>query len=466
VKTWANLFLIFVLTARYMAGLIKQVKTRDVPSVRWLFTVQKCVRLSIGIRCTNSIANFYQVKKELPESKHDSNHCRFCVRKVSSHICINKTVVTSTEEHLKFEDESALPCFWRSAKTIGRFKTTNIIYSPIVLGELTGSFQSKVDHTIFILVRIIAKIRTLDKYRRVTGLDKFLYDMVKELYNLRCLLHTLYVYFKAESVIINDVILKTKSIKKIFIISSVIKSILRSESLIADESRTKLWHCFELLFNLLNCVHRKNMTVPDSYFNRHYKTITSADFNHKWSNILKCFDSNSWTYKEMINLLIDGEYEGTRRLHMDCFVCGDEVCDIKIFRCFDTWINRPQEVILEGSVFFLSNVFSMGFTSCKKCLSSRRIIDTLNFDPNDIIGEMNAMTRTYKCDNCFHFKSRMHRCSRCLTKLYCGKDCLKQDWAVHKLCCVKNGRKRRDGQKARKNKIRKLTNKFMKEEPF
>ena len=112
---------------------------------------------------------------------------------------------------------------------------------------------------------------------------------------------------------------------------------------------------------------------------------------------------------------------------------------------------------LEESVFFMNNVFSMGFISCNECLLSRRIIDILIFDPNDIVDEMNVMTRTYRCDQCFQFKSRMHRCAGCLTKLYCGKDCQQQDWTVHKLGCVKNGRKRKDGQKARKNKIRSLT---------
>jgi len=408
-------------------------------------------------------------QEKIPQGKHDPSHCLICVRNAALCItlCITKTVTTSTEEDMKYTDESVLPCSWSMFNDCRfKFKFNNtLIPVPVVLGGVTGSFQSKVDHTISTLSRIIAKIRTVDIYRRVTGLDKFLVSMIKELYALRSMLHSMYFLHTAEGDFPNIKILKSKNVKKIFILSSIIRSMLR-ESLIADESKTKLWHCFELLFNLLNCVIRKNLTVPDSYSNRYYKIITSADYNHKWSNILKSFDSNSWTYKEIINLLIDEEYEGTSSLGMDCFGCGDKVCDIKNFRCFDTWINRPDEATLEESIFFISNFFAMGFTSCKDCLSSQKLIDMLNFDSIEVVDEMNSMTRTYRCANCFHFKSRMHRCSRCLTKLYCGKDCLQQDWAVHKFCCVKNGRKRKDGQKARRSKIRNVTILFRNENPF
>ena len=37
------------------------------------------------------------------------------------------------------------------------------------------------------------------------------------------------------------------------------------------------------------------------------------------------------------------------------------------------------------------------------------------------------------------------RCSRCLTKVYCGEECRDQDWVVHKLMC-------REGEVERKRK--------------
>ena len=45
-----------------------------------------------------------------------------------------------------------------------------------------------------------------------------------------------------------------------------------------------------------------------------------------------------------------------------------------------------------------------------------------------------------------------HRCSTCLTKLYCGEECRNQDWVVHQLVCREGevGRKIRGGQQERK----------------
>ena len=364
---------------------------------------KRCSECKIILYCTKKCQNehWHKVhkfhckilsgKEELHESKHDPSYCLICARKASSHL-----VTTSTEDHLKYEDENVLPCFWRSTKSI-RFKFKDI-YSPVVLGEVTGSFQSNVDHTVSTLCRITLKIRTVHKYRGVTDLDKFLVEMTKELQFMRGYVHVLSMIYPADTLPLHNFVLKLKTVTKIFIISSIIRSILSKKSLLDDESTSKLWYCFELLFNLLNCVIRKNMTVPDSYSNRNYIIITNADYNLRWSNILKSFDSNNWTYKEIFDLLIDYDYEGTSSLRLECFGCGYKVCDIKTFRCFDTWLKRAHVEPLEESVFFMSNVFSMGFISCNECLSSRRIIDVLNFDPNDIVDEMNVMTRKYRCD--------------------------------------------------------------------
>ena len=44
------------------------------------------------------------------------------------------------------------------------------------------------------------------------------------------------------------------------------------------------------------------------------------------------------------------------------------------------------------------------------------------------------------------------RCSRCLTKVYCGGECRDTDWVVHKLVCREgeDERKRKGGQQDRK----------------
>jgi len=44
-----------------------------------------------------------------------------------------------------------------------------------------------------------------------------------------------------------------------------------------------------------------------------------------------------------------------------------------------------------------------------------------------------------RCDSCFKLASQVHRCTKCLTKTYCSKNCWKEDWEVkHKLFCRKD----------------------------
>ena len=52
-----------------------------------------------------------------------------------------------------------------------------------------------------------------------------------------------------------------------------------------------------------------------------------------------------------------------------------------------------------------------------------------------------------RCDSCaLPDKGKGHRCSRCLTKKYCGDQCRMEDWEkVHKLVC-------REGEVARMKK--------------
>ena len=46
------------------------------------------------------------------------------------------------------------------------------------------------------------------------------------------------------------------------------------------------------------------------------------------------------------------------------------------------------------------------------------------------------------CNQCY-LGGKVHRCSRCLTKVYCGKDCRDKAWPVHKLACRKGEEKRK-----------------------
>ena len=57
------------------------------------------------------------------------------------------------------------------------------------------------------------------------------------------------------------------------------------------------------------------------------------------------------------------------------------------------------------------------------------------------------------CDTCHLPSSKIHRCTRCLTKQYCGVECRDIDWSqVHKDVCRKEEveRKKKFGKEDRK----------------
>eukprot|EP00092_Neocalanus_flemingeri_P000971 GFUD01001038.1.p1 GENE.GFUD01001038.1~~GFUD01001038.1.p1 ORF type:complete len:505 (+),score=143.91 GFUD01001038.1:63-1577(+) len=58
------------------------------------------------------------------------------------------------------------------------------------------------------------------------------------------------------------------------------------------------------------------------------------------------------------------------------------------------------------------------------------------------------------CDACFMVGKESHRCSGCLTKVYCSQDCLQKDWAVvHRKICARSKeevRKVKEGRRGRK----------------
>ena len=70
------------------------------------------------------------------------------------------------------------------------------------------------------------------------------------------------------------------------------------------------------------------------------------------------------------------------------------------------------------------------------------------------------------CDFCQERCEKLHRCSGCFTKEYCGAECRDQDWQlVHKEICGKGEkedlkRKKKEGGKVRKENIEKRVEKI------
>ena len=101
-------------------------------------------------------------------------------------------------------------------------------------------------------------------------------------------------------------------------------------------------------------------------------------------------------------------------------------------------------------------IISLTLCGNMTCLESCAGIYWETSDLISAYGKLSLEFRADRCDYCglHHTGVRGHRCSRCLTKVYCGEQCRDQDWGVHKLVCREGevGRKMKGGKQARKQK--------------
>jgi len=84
---------------------------------------------------------------------------------------------------------------------------------------------------------------------------------------------------------------------------------------------------------------------------------------------------------------------------------------------------------------YMPPLFHCGATTCDEELTAKRKA----FDRWSAgLAATYEKLRPNKCDNCFKMTDEVHRCSICLTKNYCSKDCQAKDWSKkHQKLCQK-----------------------------
>jgi len=108
------------------------------------------------------------------------------------------------------------------------------------------------------------------------------------------------------------------------------------------------------------------------------------------------------------------------------------------------------------SVPFVTNSIVRKF-SCAKKSCSKIVLEERKKEfrvLNTLTRAVNAKYAGHVCDFCFKVGKTAHRCGGCKTKIYCGKQCLEEDWAmVHRKVCARSkeeARKIKEGARGRK----------------
>ena len=101
--------------------------------------------------------------------------------------------------------------------------------------------------------------------------------------------------------------------------------------------------------------------------------------------------------------------------------------------------------VFEGPVLLYSGGTSLSLCEKDECLDNIYSFLTKDIELVLFYKKQSNIYADDMCDFCGQYYEgvRGHRCSRCLTKVYCGVNCRDLDWKVHKLVC-------REGEEERK----------------
>ena len=356
--------------------------------------------------------------------RHSADCCQYCIKENMISEKMNRNI-----------ENRYLGCPWYMNDKVRKFKDEQItilgtsVISPFQLGEITGHFQSLIEHSLVTLLRLQNKMRLCYGY-----FDK---DSVRTILEMREVLRTTYCFVETENSQ-NLHIYYQHNIKLSCLLYKLcqqnlkkLRSEFNSKKL---NDKMKLLDTYQLMIGFLEfhfSADDISHGVPKDYIQITYDCIEEV-----WKKSINILESETWTYEELANTFCKGAS------CPKCYNCSKHISAIN--RAFwldtvETSLNRnlPSAYVIIATPL-RSLIFVCGDNNCVKGFYEKISIHIkdLNCSPN-------------RCDACFKHVRKMHRCSKCLTKIYCGQDCLNQDWNIHKDLCTKILRKQKMDKKQR-----------------
>ena len=387
-------------------------------------------------RCSNcQLLNYCSKECQIEHwKKTHKYHCKFLAGiKTQSNIEHNpalcqycKKEANITEKRREIREDNYLGCPWNMNDKINDKKITllgKLVSSPFQLGEITGNFQSLIEHTLVTLLRLQNKMRTCYGY-----LNK---ESVKTILEMREVLRTTYCFVETQNSK-NLHIYYQQNIK----LSCLLYKLCRHDlEQIHSEfgskkinDKLKLQDTYQLMIGFLQFHFSTNDIsgkIPENCFQ-----ITYTYIEQVWKKSISMLESEVWKYEDLVKAL---------------YV---EISQPKCYHCFKSISTLSHAFWLDKIEASLNRILSTAYVIVAAPLNS------LIF----VCGDIDCVKNVYKrisfyvenlscspsrCDTCFRHTHKMHRCSKCLTKWYCGQACLNRDWAIHKDLCFKVTRKQK-----------------------
>ena len=208
-----------------------------------------------------------------------------------------------------------------------------------------------------------------------------------------------------------------------------------------DTTVFRLWDTFNLFLGIL-LNHQFEEAVQDSVriglpgMNEDVAKlmVTPVQFSDMWRRVLASFNGKVVPYTDLLKKVCGSD------LNQKCFGCFQDIIVSDV-----GYYNRKMPFIYQG----LIPAYLCGDVDCYKQ------VDVRNTHALKTCVKINYEVAENSCDYCFLVsRATVHRCTKCLTKYYCGVECRDEDWAkVHKLVCKKDqGRKIKSGKQERRQK--------------
>ena len=226
----------------------------------------------------------------------------------------------------------------------------------------------------------------------------------------------------------------------LYIIEDVIKKsdVKGKKSNVDRNDPFNLWNIFLLLSHMMmSLAFTTSKKIMEKVSEREYleehrdliKRIDVEAHTIMLDSVLTTLSTTLVPYSRLVEIVCGGSRE------QNCSYCGEQTTIMLV-------AGSLEQTGTESFVCDMFKLFSCGKIRCSIKIMQQYCRDQAN--SIYVLKKTYEKLKKFRCDNCFLICRKSHRCKTCLTKLYCSRDCLTEDWdLVHKNICTERGEERK-----------------------
>jgi len=401
-------------------------------------TIQQCARCKVTTYCSKQCQqeHWHNVHKQhckylsgqrvLAKSWHEEASCLVC-----------RVVASTGVVEMAKPGNPVMPCPLM-------LETKLSTPLPFALAEMTGNFLNKEEATVTFMMQILLKMK-LNKHPVWVINSKLAVELYNVLEDTRKKCFAGYLIANPGARLDEVAIMTHRNVTKITLLIVEIDKLLSAvNSKPKKQEEFRPYDTLKILASFLFMLKTSDRStaecvgLPDLSEDLERSRVSSALFNKVCQKVLDMMRGGLVPYLTLVEVLCGGE------LRQTCYGCSKEVTVLEVIHDFLCWKCVPVRgpVLLFGNIsIILCGKFTCAQSGVKLIEESMDLVFL-------VYRRLAAEFGSDRCDYCalFYRGVRGHRCSRCLTKVYCGEQCRDLDWGVHKLVC-------REGEEERKKKV-------------